>query len=139
MPALRRNEVAARRCVELFNQRRPREWVEACYAEKAEWMELPLPSTPNGRCGGREALQAAAEQVLRLIPNRQMQIRNLVVDEDQVALEIDWEGTAAATVGGLAAGSTVRFRVATFLTFVDGLIVRQTDYCVPLRPEGPRS
>ena len=131
MLAIRENEAAARRCVELFNQRRVREWVEACYAQEAEWVELPLPSSPNGRGGDREALCRAAEQVLRLIPDRQMQIRNLVAQEDQVALDLDW--WAAASAGGLTAGAVVRLRVATFLTFVDGLIVRQTDYGVPIR------
>jgi ketosteroid isomerase-like protein len=53
-----------------------------------------------------------------------------------VVLEVEWRGTAAAAaVGGLSVGAQVRFRVASFFTLADGLIVRQTDYCVPIPNE----
>lgn len=65
-----------------------------------------------------------------------MAIRNLVAQGDQVVLELDWQGTAAATVGNVKTGLTVRFRVATFLTFAEGMIIKQVDYCVPIQVEG---
>ncbi len=45
-------------------------------------------------------------------------------------LELDWRDTTAATVGNIRAELPIRFRVATFLTFVEGLIVKHVDYCV---------
>jgi ketosteroid isomerase-like protein len=38
-------------------------------------------------------------------------------------------------MGSLPAGSVIRYRVATILTFVDGLIVKEVDYCIPLRSD----
>ena len=123
------NEAAARRCIELFNKR-TLEWVETCYSPDAEWSELPLPSTPAGQHGDREFLRQVAQRTLAFFPDRQMEIRNLIAQGDQVVLELDWQGTAAATVGSLRAGLPVRFCVATFLTFAGGMIIKQVDYCV---------
>ncbi len=131
MTTTEQNEAAARRCIELFNQRTI-EWVETCYAPNAEWIELPLPTTPSGRHGDRAFLGQVARRILALFPDRRMEILNLVSHHDQVVLELDWRGTAAATVGNIQAGSPIRFRVATFLTFVEGMIVKQVDYCVPI-------
>lgn len=128
---IERNEAAARRCIELFNKR-GLEWVETCYAPNAEWIELPQPATPSGRHGDRAYLGQVARRILALFPDRQLEILNLVAQGDQVVLELDWRGTAAATVGDITAGALIRLRVATFLTFVDGMIVKQVDYCVPI-------
>jgi len=93
---------------------------------------LPIPGISPGRQGNRAFMRAEAERTLKLYPNRQMSIRNLVAQGDQVVVELDWWGMAAAAVGGLHVGDLVRFRVASFFTLVDGLIVKQTDYCIPI-------
>jgi len=98
-------------------------------------MKLPMPGTPRGRQGNRAFLREQQERLLRLFPDRQMSIRNLVALGDQVVLELEWWGTAAMTVGGLSAGAQVRLRIASFFTLADSLIVRQTDYCVPVPNE----
>ena len=134
MPTLQENESAVRRCVDLFNQRTV-EWVDACFAENAEWIELPIPGISRGRQGNRDCMRESAERLLRLYPDRQMSIRNLVAQGDQVVLELDWWGTVAAAVGGLKVGDRVRFQVASFFTLADGLIVKQTDYCIPIPSE----
>lgn len=134
MPTVLQNERAIRRCVDLFNQK-TLEWVDTCYAEKAEWIELPIAGISRGRQGDRACLREAAGNILSLYPDRQMRIRNLVGQDDQVVLELEWRGTAAAAVGNLRAGTQIRFRVASFFTLVDGLIVKQTDYCIPLPGE----
>jgi len=131
MTTTEENEAAARRCVDLFNKR-TLEWVDTCYAETAGWVELPLPGTQEGRRGNRAFLRETAERLLRLFPDRQMTVRNVVAQGEQVVMEEDWQGTAAATVGGLSVGTLVSLRIASFFTFVDGLIVKQTDYCIPL-------
>ena len=73
-----------------------------------------------------------------LYPNRQLRILNLVAQADQVALEQAWQGTAAAAYGGVSAGTIIRFQVASFFTRMDGLIIKQTDYCIPIPEEGKR-
>jgi predicted ester cyclase len=132
---LQQNEAAARRCVELFNQGHIAEWIAACYADNAEWIELPHSGNPNGQRGNRDFYQAAAERALQFAPDRRMEILNLVAQGDQVALELDWRGTTAAAMANLPAGSAIRYRIATFLTFVDGLIVKEIDYAIPIRSE----
>ncbi|MGA2488716.1 MAG: nuclear transport factor 2 family protein [Anaerolineales bacterium] len=125
------NEAAARRCIAMYNQRTT-EWVKTCYAPNAEWTELPLPATPTGQHGNRAFLIQVAQRILNFFPDRQMEILNIVTRGDQVVLELDWRGIAAANLGTLQAGSSVRYRVATFLTFAEGLIVKHIDYCVPM-------
>ena len=131
MPTTQQNEIAVRRCVDLFNERTLK-WVDTCFAENAEWIELPIPGISRGRQGNRAFLRETAERTLSLYPDRHMRIRNLIAQGDQVVLELEWWGTAAAAVGGLSVGAQIHFRVASFFTLVDGLIVRQTDYCVPI-------
>jgi ketosteroid isomerase-like protein len=103
MATVQQNEAAVRRCVEIFNKRTT-EFVDACFAENAEWIELPMPGTPRGRQGNRAFMREQQEQLLRLFPDRQMSIRNLVAQGDQVVLELEWWGTAAMTVGSMNSG-----------------------------------
>jgi hypothetical protein len=124
-------ETLARRCIELYNKR-SLEWVDTCYAENVEWLELPLPSSPSGQHGNRTILRNAARRILSLFPDRQMTIYNLVARDNCVALELKWIGTAAATIGTFKMGSVIQYRVATFLTFSDRLITKQVDYCVQI-------
>jgi predicted ester cyclase len=66
-----------------------------------------------------------------------MAIQNIVAQGDQVMLELDWTGTAAIAIGPLQPGSKVHLKVANFLTFEQGLIVKQVDYCIAMpRPAG---
>jgi ketosteroid isomerase-like protein len=132
------NERAVRRCVELFNKC-SLEWVDSCYAEEADWIELPIPGISTGRHGKRAFLRETARNILRLYPDRQLRILNLVAQDDQVVLEQEWLGTAAADYGGMRAGTTVHFRVASFFRLEDGLITKQTDYCIPIPEEATRN
>jgi ketosteroid isomerase-like protein len=135
METSRQNERAIRRCVDLFNLC-TLEWVDTCYAEEAEWIELPIPGISTGRQGRRAFMREAAGRILRLYPNRQLRILNLVSQGDQVVLEQDWQGTFATTMGSLKAGDQLCFRVASFFTLLNGLIIKQTDYCIPIPPAG---
>lgn len=129
MSKISQNEIAARRCIELFNQR-TLAYIETCYAPNVEWVELPLPATPSGQHGDRAYLFEVAKRMLSLFPDRQMEIQNLITQGDQVVLELNWQGTAAMAVGNLRAGKQLRFQIASFLTFLEGLIIKQVDYCV---------
>ena len=122
----------ARKCIDLFN-RHSLEWVDTCYAENVEWQELPLPTTPNGQHGDKELLRGAAARVLGIFPDREMSVERIVAEGDSVAMELVWNGTACATVGPLQKGTRLQYRIASFLTIANGLITKQTDYCVPFR------
>jgi ketosteroid isomerase-like protein len=125
-------ETLARRCIELFNKRTV-EWIDSCYAENVEWFELPLPSTPSGQHGNRAFLRNITQRLLSLFPDRQLTIINLVAKDNCVAMEMEWRGAAAASFGNFKIGSLVQYRIASFLTFSNGLIVKQIDYCVPIQ------
>jgi len=49
--------------------------------------ELPTPARPRGRGSKRAVLRAAEEEALALFPDRQLKIRSLVAQGQQVALE----------------------------------------------------
>jgi hypothetical protein len=135
MTTVEQNEQAIRRCVDLFNKC-TLEWVETCYAKEAEWIELPIPGISTGRQGDQTFLRETAGRILMLYPHRQLHILNLVAQTDQVVLEQEWQGTAMAAFGGVSAGATIRFRVASFFRLVDGLIIKQMDYCIPIPAQG---
>jgi len=44
------NKKALLRCIELYNKC-SLEWVDTCYSNKLEWIELPKPGSPQGRKG----------------------------------------------------------------------------------------
>jgi hypothetical protein len=41
-----------------------------------------------------------------------------------------------ASAEGESAGTMIHFRAASFFKLVDGLIVKQTDYCIPIPAQG---
>jgi len=123
------NKQALMRCIELFNQG-TLEWVDTCYSDKLEWIELPKSGTPSGRRGDIAAFRQAAAQTLTLFPNRRLRVLSSVAESDCVAMEQEWQGTAASTVGDFVAARTATLRVASFFTLENGLIIKQIDYCV---------
>lgn len=128
MSTCQENELAARQCVELYNKGTT-EWVDTFYAKSAEWTELPTQFAPHGQRGGRDFLRQKAARDHAMFPDRQMHILNLVAQGSQVVLELDWRGTAAASIGPLKAGTILKIRVASFFCYADGKIVKQVDYC----------
>jgi ketosteroid isomerase-like protein len=129
-----RSRHAVHYCVKLFNQGNL-EWVDRCYRDDAEWIQLPNSLAPEGMRGNREFLRENARLVLRMFPDRTMRILSTVVEDDRVVLELDWFGTAAATAGGFTAGTVLHTRVASFFVVTDSLIVKHTDYPVPIANE----
>lgn len=122
------NKRAVLRCVALFN-RGTLEWLDECYSRELRWVELPKPGTPRGQEGGYNEYRASAERILRLFPDRRLEVKGCVAAGDQVALQLKWRGTLAQPLAGHAAGKAVEVGVASFFTLKDGWIVDQVDYC----------
>ena len=122
------NKKAVLHCIELFNKC-TLEWVDTCYSRRLEWTELPKPGTPEGRKGNFEIFRKSAEQLLRLFPDRKLNVLRNLAEDDCVVLEQEWYGTAALTAGGYVAGSIAKLLVVSFFTLENGLIIKQTDYC----------
>jgi len=124
------NKQALLRCIELFNKC-TLEWVDTCYSNKLEWLELPMPGNPQGWQGDFASFRRSAEQLLHLFPDRKLSVLSSLAENDRVVLAQEWQGTAAFTVGNYVAGRTAKLRVASFFTLENGLIIKQIDYCVP--------
>jgi ketosteroid isomerase-like protein len=83
--------------------------------------EFPNRLVPDGARRTLAELREGAERGKKLMTAQQYVIMNHVSDGDCVALEVEWTGT-------LLAGNQMRARFGVFLTFRDGLIIRQHNY-----------
>lgn len=106
-------------------------WVDVCYHPNCVWTELPIGGQTEGRHGGIDSLRTAADDACRIFPSISIQVTNTVGDGDRVALEIEFEGTMAQKRGSNGAARTAKLKMAIFLTFADGKIIRQVDYPIP--------
>ena len=70
----------------------------------------------------------AFEKGRKLLSSQSYEIKNCVVNDDKVALEVLWTGKLAISFGSLAAGSEMRAHSAMFFEFADGKIVSQRNY-----------
>ncbi len=123
-------EAVARRLIDEYNRGSP-DWVEACHAETTEWIELPFLGGP-GRKGGRVALRKAAEDQVANFPDRRMDIISITGNATQVALEVDWTGTAAKATAWAPMGARLHLRAVMLLTVSEGRVVREVDYVIPM-------
>ena len=75
----------------------------------------------------RADLQAAYGQGQKLLSSQRYDVRRVVENGDEVAVELEWTGVLAAPVPAmnLPAGHEMKAYVAMFLTFRDGKIVSQ--------------
>jgi ketosteroid isomerase-like protein len=90
--------------------------------------DLPNRFDPAGKITDRNGMLAAAERGQRVMRQQKYDILSSVTQGDVVALEMDWIGRVAMPVAGIPAGGEMHARIATFLTFEDGLIILQRDY-----------
>jgi predicted ester cyclase len=123
-----RNKQAVLKCIELFNKC-TLEWLDICYSERLDWIEFSNPSIPQGRKGDYSSFRRAAEQAIRLFPDRKLIVLNCIAEGDFVVLEQEWSGTLAIAVGIHNVGEISKLRIATFFTLKNELIIKQIDYC----------
>jgi hypothetical protein len=76
---------------------------------------------------GKQAFAQLAEQAATFFAKRSLHIRNLVVADNKVALEIDWTGVPAVDFGEFKAGVTAALRGAIFLTISGSKLIHITD------------
>jgi ketosteroid isomerase-like protein len=92
--------------------------------------EFPNRITPTTRSRDLAGLRDGIEKGSSIMASERYEILNAVAgaDSDQVALEVQWSGTLATGLGPLPAGAVMRARLAIFLEFREGKIVRQRNY-----------
>ena len=122
------------------NLERARQYLAAIEADSAEpspfdflspdirQIEYPNQFCPRGADRDLAEMRAAADRGRAVLRAQRFEVRTVIAHDDEVALEVLWVGTLAVPVGSLAAGDEMRANFGVFLTFRDGLIVRQRNY-----------
>ena len=112
----------------------PLENVSRFYSVDIEFHEFPNRIVPQGRVRKRADLQPAYGQAQKLLCSQRYDVRRVVENGDEVAVELEWTGVLAVALPAmnLPAGHEMKAYVAMFLTFRDGKIVSQRNYdCYP--------
>jgi ketosteroid isomerase-like protein len=92
----------------------------------AQW--YPHRLAPKGSTADLPAMRASAERGKQLMTRQIYEVRNAVVNGNQVALEISWLGILAVPFETIPAGGEMRAHFAMFLEFREGRIVAQRNY-----------
>ena len=100
------------------------------YSADLEFHEFPNRIVPYGRVRRRADLQAAYGQAQKLLRSQRYDVRRVVENGDEVAVELEWTGVLAMAVPAmnLSEGHEMKVYVAMFLTFRDGQIASQRNY-----------
>jgi len=112
----------------------PAENVARFYSPDIEFHEFPNRIVPLGRVRRRADLQAAYGQAQKLLTSQKYDVRRIIENGDEVAVELEWTGVLAVPIAAmnLPAGHEMKAYVAMFLTIRDGKIVSQRNYdCYP--------
>jgi len=107
---------------------KPREIIEAFYAEDVVQEEFPNLLLPNGAVRDFINLRAAYDKSRYAIARQSYEVVNAMASGHCVVLETIWSATLAVGFGKLLPGATMRARFAQVFEFRDGLIFRIRNY-----------
>ena len=102
--------------------------IAAFFHPDAEQVEYPSLLRPEGHRRGLAEMCEGAAAGARLLADQHFDVRTVVEDGDQVAVQLTWTATTAADLGPLRAGTSLVSHVAAFYLFRDGLVLRQSSY-----------
>lgn len=91
-------------------------------------IELPNRLNPNGGESDLAALHKRSELAAQMMRSQTWEVRSMISNGEQVAVEAFWTGTLAVPVGTLEPGAVMKAHFAMFFEFRDGLIFRQRNY-----------
>ncbi len=90
--------------------------------------QLPNRIYSQGVRGNLSRMADAFEQGRKVLSSQTYEIKNVLVHDNSVAVEVLWTGTLAVSFGNLSAGSEMRAHSAMFFEFKDGKIASQRNY-----------
>ncbi|HYM79770.1 MAG TPA: nuclear transport factor 2 family protein [Candidatus Dormibacteraeota bacterium] len=90
--------------------------------------QLPNRIYPHGLRGTVSQMADGFERGRKLLSHQTYEIKNALVNDNAVAVEVFWTGTLALTFGNLSAGAKMRAHSAMFFEFKDGKISSQRNY-----------
>jgi ketosteroid isomerase-like protein len=98
--------------------------------------EHPNPISPRGALRDRDAVVAGFQAGKRLLAAQSIEVHEVLVSGDRVAVRATWRGTIGQGTDPLPAGTELVAHMAGMLTVVDGLIrEHETFDCYePVRP-----
>ena len=118
------NAAAFRRFVQAYNAQ-AEGWFESYHNDDYVWEGLGV-WAPQGRRVTFAEMLGMIDDEARHFPDRRMKVHRLLADGDQLAVDYEWTGTAAAP--GIPAGSVQRYRNLLFLTLRDGKMSHAAEY-----------
>ncbi|MEO8360053.1 MAG: nuclear transport factor 2 family protein [Vicinamibacteria bacterium] len=118
----------ARSLLEALSGRADAETIGAFYAEDVIQQEFPHPLLPDGAARDRDGLIEVRQRGLAMFTSERYELRGATGGGSQVAMEVHWTAVVRKAGGGFREGQTVEARLAFFLKYQDGLIVRQRIY-----------
>jgi ketosteroid isomerase-like protein len=90
--------------------------------------QLPNRVYPNGLRGTLSQMAQGFERGRKLLSSQTYEIKNALMNDNLVAVEVLWTGTLALSFGNLSAGSQMRAHSAMFFEFRNGKIASQRNY-----------
>jgi ketosteroid isomerase-like protein len=106
----------------------PFEVLSSFFAPDCVQEEFPNRLVPNGARRNLDDLRVAALRGNKVVERQRYEVLHSVAQDAFVALEVHWSARLLVPFGSLKAGDTLKARFAIFLSFQDGLIVRQHNY-----------
>jgi len=98
------------------------------FTEDVVQEEFPNRLSPIGVHRDLNAIRDAARKGKKTLRAQKFDVRNSIVDGDNVALEVVWSGLLAVPVDTLPADTEMRAHISIWLEFRDGKICRQHNY-----------
>lgn len=98
------------------------------FTEDVVQEEFPNRLSPIGVHRDLNAIRDAARKGKKTLRAQKFDVRNSIVDGDNVALEVVWSGLLAVPVDTLPADTEMRAHLSIWLEFRDGKISRQHNY-----------
>lgn len=98
------------------------------FAPQVVFEQFPNRIYPQGIRASFAEMAESFAKGRKLLSRQAYQVRNQVVGENAVALEVLWTGLLAMPLGSLPAGREMRAHFALFLDFEDGKIISQRNY-----------
>jgi ketosteroid isomerase-like protein len=90
--------------------------------------EFPNRLVPTGAKRDLAAILDGCERGKKVMLAQRYEIKNALVNQNLVALEVLWSGTLAIALGSLPEGGQMQAHFAVFLEFHNGKIVAQRNY-----------
>ena len=98
------------------------------FHEDIEQVDMPNRLNPGGSTSNFSTLLQRAEEGHKILKSQEYDIRNAIVQDNTVVLELEWSGILNVHIGTLNAGQTMKAHFAMFIDFKDGKIIHQRNY-----------